>query len=93
MRGDDRLDLLAERVLDDLVEIFGLLLLLLPLLLLLIGHLELGTIRKLPALKLLELSDDVFINQVDEKVDLEAVLLQYLKDGDSLTDAGDLLAR
>ncbi|CAH0038645.1 unnamed protein product [Clonostachys rhizophaga] len=91
---DDLLDLLAEDVLQALSE--GLVLLLLGLtgLLLLIGLLELevlGDINKLLALELLELGHGVLVNGVNKEQNLEALVLEGVKEG-RLDDGLDGLA-
>ncbi|CAG9994060.1 unnamed protein product [Clonostachys byssicola] len=91
---DDLLDLLAEDVLEALRE--GLVLLLLGLtgLLLLIGLLELevlGDINKLLALELLELGHGVLVNGVNKEQNLEALVLEGVKEG-RLLDGLDGLA-
>ncbi|VUC28174.1 unnamed protein product [Clonostachys rosea] len=91
---DDLLDLLAEDVLEGLGQ--GLVLLLLGLtgLLLLIGLLELevlGDINKLLALELLELSHGVLVNGVNKEQNLEALVLEGVKEG-RLDDGLDGLA-
>ena len=87
---NDLLDLVAEDVLQALGEALVLLLLLLAGLLLLIGLLELevlGDVNKLLALKFLELSHGVLVNGVNQEENLEALLLESVKErrlGDSL---------
>ncbi|KAI9155186.1 putative sterol O-acyltransferase 2 [Paramyrothecium foliicola] len=91
---DDLLDLVAEDVLEGLGEALVLLLLGLASLLLLLGLLELevlGDVDKLLVLKLLELSHGVLVNGVDEEQDLEALLLEGVKEG-RLGDGLDGLA-
>lgn len=88
------LDLLAEDVLEALGKALVLLLLLLTGLLLLISLLELkvlGDVDELLALKLLELSHSVLINGVNEEENLEALLLEGVKEG-RLGDGVDGLA-
>lgn len=93
--GDNNLlDLVAENVLESLGETVVLLLLSLTLLLLLLGLLELevlGDVDKLLALELLELSHGVLINGVNKEENLEALLLERVKEG-RLGDSLDGLA-
>merc|ERR1712072_1208030 len=93
--GDnDLLDLLAEDVLEGLGQALVLLLLGLTLLLLLLRLLELevlGDIDQLLAVELLELSESVLINRVNEEEDLEVLGLQGVKEG-RLLDSLDRLA-
>ncbi|CAG9942373.1 unnamed protein product [Clonostachys rosea f. rosea IK726] len=91
---DDLLDLLAEDVLEALSEGLVLLLLGLTSLLLLIGLLELevlGDINKLLALELLELGHGVLVNGVNKEQNLEALVLEGVKEG-RLDDGLDGLA-
>lgn len=87
---NDLLDLIAEDVLEALGEALVLLLLLLAGLLFLIGLLELevlGDVNKLLALEFLELSHGVLVNGVNKEENLEALLLESVKErrlGDSL---------
>ncbi|KUI71639.1 hypothetical protein VM1G_11779 [Cytospora mali] len=94
VRDNNLLDLVAENVLQGLGEVLELLLLLLTLLLLLLGLLNvevLGDVDQLLALELLELSHGVLINGVDQEENLEALLLESVKEG-GLGDGRERLA-
>ena len=98
MRDNDLLDLVAEDVLEALGEALVLLLLLLALSLLLVGLLELevlGDVDELLAIELLKLSHGVLVNGVNKEENLEALVLECVKEGrllDSLEGlAGDVV--
>lgn len=91
---DDLLDLVAENVLQGLGELLVLLLLLLALGLLLLGLLELevlGDVDQLLAVELLQLSEGVLINGVNQVQDLKVLLLEGVQEG-RLSDGLDGLA-
>lgn len=79
VRDDNLLDLVAKGLLDGRAKVLELLGLLLSGSLLLVGLLELesllGDTDELETLELLELGDGVLVDGVDEKEDLEALLL------------------
>lgn len=81
---DDLLDLVAEDILEALGQTLKLLLLSLTLLLLIFGFLKLevlGDVDELLAIELLELSHGILINWVNEEENLEALLLEGVKEG------------
>lgn len=84
VRDDNLLDLVAKGLLDRRAKVLELLSLLLSGSLLLVGLLELesllGDTDELETLELLELGDGVLVDGVDEKEDLEALLLENLKE-------------
>merc|ERR1711988_567427 len=99
---DNLLSLVAKYLLDKLAQILAGSLLLLPLLLLLVGLLDLeallGDVKDLLAIVLLQLLDGVLVNRAGHVQHLEATLLERLKEWsrlDSLAglagDAVDLL--
>jgi len=81
---DDLLDLVAEDVLQGLGEVLELLLLPLTLGLLLLGLLELevlGDVDQLLAVELLQLSEGVLINGVNQEQNLKVLLLEGVEEG------------
>ena len=82
---DDLLDLVTESILNGLAEVLVLLRLLLALLLLVLSLLKLESLLRdtdeLLAVELLELGDSVLVDGVDEQENLEALLLENLKEG------------
>merc|ERR1712100_879279 len=100
--NNNLLGLVAKHLLDQLAQVLAGSLLLLPLLLLLVGLLDvvafLGDVKDLLAIILLELLDGVLINWVNHVKNLESLLLEGLKEWSSLdgllglaSDAVDLL--
>ena len=82
--NDDLLDLVAKDVLEALGETLELLLLSLTLLLLILGLFKLevlGDVDELLAVELLELGHGVLVNGVNEEKNLEALLLEGVKEG------------
>jgi len=98
---DDLLNLVTQDVLEGLGEALELLLLLLTLLLLLLALLKLevlGDVDQLLAVELLQLSESVLVNGVNQEQNLEVLLLEGVEEGrplDSLeglaSDVVDLL--
>ena len=84
VRDNDLLNLVTEGILDGLAEVIELSSLIFTSLLLLFGFLQLETLLRdadqLLAVKLLQLSDGILIDGVDEKEDLEALLLENLEE-------------
>ncbi|KAG2005182.1 hypothetical protein GB937_009016 [Aspergillus fischeri] len=84
VRHDDLLNLVAKDVLEALSQVLILLLLLLALSLLLLGLLELevlGNVDQLLAIELLQLSESVLIDGVNQEQDLKVLLLEAVKEG------------
>merc|ERR1712144_160717 len=88
--NNNLLGLVAKHLLDQLAQVLAGSLLLLPLLLLLVGLLDveafLGDVKDLLAIILLELLDGVLINWVNHVKNLESLLLEGLKEWRSLDD-------
>lgn len=84
MGHDDLLNLVAKNVLEALSQVLVLLLLLLALSLLLLGLLELevlGDVHQLLAIELLQLSESVLIDGVNQEQNLKVLLLEAVKEG------------
>jgi len=84
VRDDDLLDLVAERILDSLAQILELLGLVLANLLLILRLLEFKALfapaYELLPIKLLELSDGILIDRINEQQSFEALLLENLEE-------------
>lgn len=93
--NDDLLNLVTESILHSGAEISVLRGLSLASLLLVLGFLELKTLLgnadKFLAVEFLELGNGVFIDGVDKEEDLEALLLENLKEG-GITSGSERLA-
>jgi hypothetical protein len=93
--NDNLLDLVTKSILDGRTELLEGVLVSLASLLLLLGLFELETLLrhadKLLAVELLELSDSVLVDWVDEEKDFKALLLKGLQEG-RLLDGGERLA-
>lgn len=84
VRDDNFLYLVTKRLLDDLAQLLELLDIVLTLLLLLLCLLQfktlLGDTHQLLAIELLELSDGVLVDRVNEEQHFEALLLEHLQE-------------